>query len=90
MAAVFSAEPVMEVDAEVEVDEDGEGESIADRAAAATDVAFGAIASSASLCASMLRPNAIEKTFPPSIGESETKPQFSEKCAGNKCQYDAD
>ena len=32
-------------------------------------------------CASRLRPKAIEKTFPPSMGESETKPQFSEKCA---------
>ena len=32
-------------------------------------------------CASRLRPKAIEKTFPPIIGESETKPQFSEKCA---------
>ena len=30
-------------------------------------------------CASRLRPNAREKTFEPSIGESETKPQFSEK-----------
>ena len=34
-------------------------------------------------CASRLRTNAREKTFEPSIGESETKPQFSEKWAAS-------
>ena len=30
---------------------------------------------------SRLRPKAMEKMLPPSMGESETKPQFSEKCS---------
>ena len=42
------------------------------------------VAGPSSLCASRLRPKAMEKTLPPSMGESETKPQFSEKCSGGK------
>ena len=39
------------------------------------------LAGSAGAFASRLLPNMSEKTFPPIIGERETKPQFSEKCA---------
>ena len=39
------------------------------------------VGGASSSCESRFRPNAIEKTFPPSMGESETYPQFSEKCA---------
>ena len=38
---------------------------------------------SAGACASRLRPNAMENMLPPIMGASDTKPQFSEKCAAD-------
>lgn len=70
-----SNEVAIEVAAEMK-DDDGEDEFENDGAREESDGA----------CASRLRPNAIEKMLPPIIGESETKPQFSEKCASQQAR----
>ena len=62
-------------------------EERAERAVVVIEAAGVSAESEASLCASRLRPKASEKTFPPSMGESETYPQFSEKCAVCRRQY---